>query len=321
MESWGVAKLEQMIRDGVEESLSLEFKAAGALARSDHAKREITKDVSAMANADGGTIIYGISEFHDQGRRHLPERVDPIDQAAFSKEWLESIFENIRPRIEGLQVIPLRFGFPTPGSVYVVVVPQSHTAHQAVDRRYYKRHNFESVPMHDYEVRDVMSRGTLPLLQLSCVIRKTSQRAYTGGPESPRRADLHVTARNIGKVYAMYVNAFVYVPKALSIEYLVARKSEDIDGTEYLRHYEDNTVRDVVDYRSNIPYGSIPKYGPSRYDPILPGRSTRWEIDIKPPPFSPEISRLSILWRVHADNAPERTGRVLIQDIRVEEET
>jgi hypothetical protein len=35
----------------------------------------------------------------------------------------------------------------------------SHSlAHQARDYRYYKRHNFNALPMEDYEVRDVMNR-------------------------------------------------------------------------------------------------------------------------------------------------------------------
>jgi len=34
-------------------------------------KNEISKDVSAFANSDGGTIIYGIEE-----EGHLPKRID-----------------------------------------------------------------------------------------------------------------------------------------------------------------------------------------------------------------------------------------------------
>jgi hypothetical protein len=48
---------------------------------------------------------------------------------------------------------------------YVVEIPQSETAHPALDNRYYKRFNFESVPMADHEIRDVMHREvTAPAL-------------------------------------------------------------------------------------------------------------------------------------------------------------
>jgi hypothetical protein len=44
---------------------------------------------------------------------------------------------------------------------YVVQIAQasSRAPHQANDYRYYKRFNFESTPMEDYEVRDLMRRS------------------------------------------------------------------------------------------------------------------------------------------------------------------
>jgi hypothetical protein len=34
----------------------------------------------------GGTIIYGIKEFDDIDKRHLPEKIDPINRTDISKE-------------------------------------------------------------------------------------------------------------------------------------------------------------------------------------------------------------------------------------------
>jgi len=65
--SWNEAKLKELIRDKIEESFTLEYKSAGALSRDSKAKLEITKDVSAMANSDGGVLIYGLAEFQDDG--------------------------------------------------------------------------------------------------------------------------------------------------------------------------------------------------------------------------------------------------------------
>ena len=50
---WDQARVQQYIDDGVEESLNLDYKAAGALAKTDGKRKEITKDVSAMANSEG----------------------------------------------------------------------------------------------------------------------------------------------------------------------------------------------------------------------------------------------------------------------------
>ena len=52
---WNEAELQRFITDEVEESTALDYKAAEALAKGK--KDEITKDVSAMANADGGLIF------------------------------------------------------------------------------------------------------------------------------------------------------------------------------------------------------------------------------------------------------------------------
>jgi hypothetical protein len=44
---------------------------------------------------------------------------------------------------------------------YVLEIGQatSRAPHQAFDHKYYKRFNFESTPMEDYEVRDLMRRS------------------------------------------------------------------------------------------------------------------------------------------------------------------
>ena len=147
-EVWDEARIQQYIDDKIEENLNLDYKAADAL---DKKKTDdITKAVSAMANSDGGIIIYGIDE--GQTNRHYPSKIDPIDRRKFSKEQLEHIINNIRPKIDGLVIYPVSIQ-PDPNKpdskpvVYVVDIPKGRTAHQATDRKYYRRYNFESVPM------------------------------------------------------------------------------------------------------------------------------------------------------------------------------
>ena len=50
--------------------------------------------------------------------------------------------------------------------IYVVNIPKSDTAHQAKDKRYYKRYNFESVMMEDYEIKDIINRVKNPKINL-----------------------------------------------------------------------------------------------------------------------------------------------------------
>jgi predicted HTH transcriptional regulator len=64
---WVEADLERLIKDQVRESTDLDYKASPALENTQSNKDSISKDVSAFANAGGGTIVYGVTE-----NGHLP---------------------------------------------------------------------------------------------------------------------------------------------------------------------------------------------------------------------------------------------------------
>ena len=114
--------LADLVASQIEESGQLEYKAAASLDRSDGKKAEITKDVSAMANAAGGTLIYGIAEYKEKDKRQLPEKLDPINQQDFSKEWLDQIVGSIQPRIDGLKITAVHIGPAISDYAYIVEV-------------------------------------------------------------------------------------------------------------------------------------------------------------------------------------------------------
>lgn len=166
---WDLKRIDDLILNGIEENLNLDYKSAEALAKTDGKKSEISKDVSAFANSAGGVIIYGISEYNDPTKKHLPETIDAVDRNVISKEWLEQVINtNISPKIEGIKIHPVVIGDIKDNKVvYVVDIPQSKTAHQAKDKRYYKRYNFESIPMEDYEIRDIFNRANKSDIRIS----------------------------------------------------------------------------------------------------------------------------------------------------------
>jgi len=193
-EKWNQTSIQKYIDDEVQESLTLDYKAADSLGKGDGKKREITKDASAMANSAGGIIIYGVAEYQAQDKKHLPEKIDPVDQTRFPKEWLEQVINNIRPRIDGVVITPVPIDTDPNDVVYVVEIPQSTTAHQAADWRYYKRFNFMSVPMEDYEIRDVMNRSTKPDIQVTFAGKRLSH-GQTSDPFA-----LEIVIRNMGRL-------------------------------------------------------------------------------------------------------------------------
>lgn len=206
---WTEDKLNEYIRLGVEESLTLDYKAAAAL---DTAKKaEISKDVSAMANSAGGTIIYGLSE--NPNSKHFPGTVDPMDRTKISKEWLEQIINNIQPRIAGVVIYPVSIAGSPDGVVYVVTIPSGETAHQAADYRYYKRFNFQSVPMYDHEVRDIMGRAKHPRLSIECVLTDDQPNGSDVRSNDDSRYNLSIFLKNSGPVYARYVSGVISVSR------------------------------------------------------------------------------------------------------------
>lgn len=206
MSDWTKQRLEQMIADGVEENLSLDYKRANSLSKTDDRKKiEVTKDISSFANSGGGAVIYGIAEFADEPRKHLPERLDPIQRSEISKEWLDQVIQTIQPRIEGVVIHPVTISEADNTVCYVVEVPQSHTAHMARDHRYHKRHNFTTAQMADFEVRDVMNRRTHPKIKASIFMNKRTSRTEPEGTIMVRLA-------NVGRVLARHVMVELEVP-------------------------------------------------------------------------------------------------------------
>lgn len=172
-ERWQEADIQALIDDSVEEGQHLDYKDSRALSKADW-KKDVCKDVSAMANADGGVIIYGVTEaeFQDGKKRKIrPQGFDDgIDPAERSKEQIVQVIN------DGLQRRPEFFIDKVelsnnPGRVcYVIRVPKSLTgAHQLTvdkDYRYYQRQETETKAMQDWQIRDVMNRQTGPDLSI-----------------------------------------------------------------------------------------------------------------------------------------------------------
>lgn len=284
---FGRKYLISLIENQIEENLNLEYKSAKALEKQPGKTIEISKDVSAFANGDGGIIIYGIKEDSDQ--RQLPKELDPIRKSDFPKEWLEQIInDKIRPRINNLKIHPVEIAHDE--VIYVVEIGKSDTAHQADDRRYYRRFNFQSVPMYDYEIRDILNRQKHPKLELAFDF-------------NTQFTSLTVYVHNIGVVFANYVNVNIRLPKKIVVD----RKDYRVLENNMVEIFATNTVREMVD-----PYAQVAQYWPSRYEPILP--HTRFKlvtIGLQNYPLDPENA---IEWNIFCDNSNPVMGSVRICD-------
>lgn len=157
--------LEDLLSHNEEESLKLEFKNSEALKD----KKELAKDVSAMANSAGGVIIYGMNE-----KNHKADSLSTIDGDKYNKEWIENVLiSNIHRPIEELKIHPIRIDENIAKSIYIVEIPESDDSpHMASNNRYYRRHNFQSIPMDEYEIRSLYFKTKTPNLRIESVANR-----------------------------------------------------------------------------------------------------------------------------------------------------
>ncbi|MEH1846389.1 MAG: ATP-binding protein [Nostoc sp.] len=220
LKQWSEETILSMIKDKVQENLELDYKECAAIfPLTDKKKIEISKDVSAFANSAGGIIIYGVKE-----NGHIPTEIDTgLNPNALSKERLEQIINsNIHPRINRLIIKQIELITTNPGHVlYVVSIPQATTIapHQAADKRYYKRFNFESVAMEDYEIRDILRRTTTPDLHFHFSFggQDTVPIQFSQDQPFSEEVDLIITVENRAEEPASYAVMEVFIDSSLKL--------------------------------------------------------------------------------------------------------
>lgn len=305
----------------------------------------LAKEISAFANSGGGQLVLGLANPTNKTNKW---QVDDggvstsVKGKINTREWLEDIIPNlveyplaefnvyaITPRDSESQVSP-------GNALYIIDIGDSTSApHQSrFDNKYYARVGGKSRPISHRMVVDILGRRQYPRIELEFEIERMfikGEPRQTGMGMSamyligsaPSEKDINtykliIRARNNGKVYAQYVNAFIYIPIQLlsSQEVKVWGHGlvEKIDGQDYLRYYKENTHRDAIGSR-----GLQTEYGPSRFDPILPGLSHVWEIALKNNLNDIEREDLFIKWTVYADNAAPVDGEAHLSAIKVTE--
>ena len=147
--------IEALISRRIEENSNLDYKDIRAYSNFN----ELSRDVSAFANSEGGLLILGVSEESVGKEKYLkifPKEITWGNET-FSKEKLEdNIIAKVQPRINGLRIQPVREGDGSQKVIFLIDVPKSDNApHMASDNRYYRRLNFRRIPMEHYEIANL----------------------------------------------------------------------------------------------------------------------------------------------------------------------
>jgi len=100
------AVLQRLVDNRVSERRTLEYKSSLPVG-SDEGKREFLSDASSFANANGGDLIFGVSEERSEGKpTGVPGAIAPIDTSTLSSEVprLENLLRDcVSPRIHGIE--------------------------------------------------------------------------------------------------------------------------------------------------------------------------------------------------------------------------
>lgn len=194
-----------LIDNEIEESTELEYKR-NFTDDKNRRRGDIAKDVSAMANANGGIIIYGLNEKDGTMGHSIPEKITPISVSIMSKDQLTQIISsNISPKIKDIEITYLPVD--DENGVIVVKIPKSYTAHQSLVSHYYHiRRNATIEIMEDYEIRDVMNRQQNPRLCIDgCLLHKVENDNDTAHATYNFMAKIQNIGNSVCQVYKLNV--------------------------------------------------------------------------------------------------------------------
>ncbi len=296
---WTESELQSLVDNRVPEAVGLEYKGSDSLGKTDSKRREIGKDISAMANSDGGVVIYGIKTHSKGEEKHIPQDFDEgISASKVSIEWLEQIASsNIQPSIDGLRFHHIELkAKPTDGFVYVVYVPKGARAHQAADKRYHGRIERTTTALEDYQIRDINNRLNHPVLTphftLSTINKRDDYTEY----------NFEVYIENTGAVRAKDWQLDLHIPHQIGYK---------LPGTKDVILLERKRLTSKI--RINLG-ASAQIIFPQDKQKIYQGLN--WRIDKFD--FSDLADGGVISWKVFADDSPVRCGETKFRSIELD---
>ena len=158
--SWTETDVQALI--GQSESIRLEFKSGLMFDRKPEGEwvKDLSIEVSALANTEGGDLILGVDE-DKKSKPRVAKAVDGVSTTLAPERPQQLVASNVFPYLPGIRVHRIKLSAIPDRVALVIHVPQGSTAYQAKDGRYYGRSEFEAKYLPDHEIRLRMSRGKI----------------------------------------------------------------------------------------------------------------------------------------------------------------
>ncbi len=200
--------IREICQQGWPESQTLDFKRE-LPGRDSRGRNEFLKDVCALANAEGGDLVYGLEQIDGAAKAPAPIMSESID--ALRARLLQILDAGLEPRVSGIAMheVPMDRGF-----VWIVRVPASfETPH-----RYH----------HDGHSRFVVRNGTVTSDMTYDQIRAAFNRSATLSERARRFRRDRCTAIDSGTAWRPLVPGPVAIVHVIPIAAMLSRVSVDV---------------------------------------------------------------------------------------------
>lgn len=197
----GVSGLKEYFSQPQEESTKLEFKSGETKLQG------IYKEICALANTDGGVLIYGApkekedesfkSKDSKERRKICSGELDPTKEDKTTDSFIQAILTSITPAIAGIEIKKI---IHDKGFIYVLNVPKSVNSPHQYGGVYYIRMGTMSMPA-PHGIVQALFNKKIPV-QLECAL-------YIHKGDSDKRHDLQFCFRNTSDIPAYNCEAFV----------------------------------------------------------------------------------------------------------------
>ena len=265
--------LQSLCDDKCPESQTLEFTLE---LPSTEKNQELMKDVCALANADGGDLVYGIAEVSGAASKVVPLTSASLDTA---KRRIIQVLDNIEPRVQGLRVHPIEV---SGGYIVIARVPASfdgpHSYRVESSRRFVMRNGTSTTDMSFDQIRTAFDR-TATLAdrahqfidkRFNAISRGHTWKPFVTGPICvvalvpiaglAGRISVDIAALNTSYEEYMFED-WTHVSKTMNLDGLVVYPNSSADGAlAYSQVYRNGAVEGL---RTGAVPGSTPPRIPS----------------------------------------------------------